>query len=179
MSRSRLWYRRRVTVTYLQRTVLAVSSVLVACGGASAATHGGAYTGPNQLDFLVTAPVERQMPPERHRGRAQVVSDDGTAVVLELRMVEGGDTCRITATAAAPAAPGTDDVRSVAGGQSCSSRFMYQGEPTSAVVQIEEGTVTFGADGTLRVDLAGEFAASTPSASQISGVVQWRLEGHR
>ncbi len=148
--------------------------VLLACGGAQGgASAGSEYSGPNELDFLVTTPVRRQMPPERHRGTAVVVSDDGTLVTLELRMVDGGDVCTVQARRGGGAL-------AVQPGQ-CSSRFVYEENPTAATVQIQEGTVTLG-DGTLSVALSGGFVANVRSGegtSAVSGVARWTFEGRR
>ncbi len=152
-----------------------IAFTLAACGGAQpGASAGEEYTGPNELDFLVTAPIRRQMPPERHRGSASVVSDDGTAVVLELRMVEGGEVCQIEAR------------RDSAGGltvspSDCTSRFVYEESPTAARVSISQGTVTLG-QGTLSVRLEGTFVAAVVSGdgtSEVSGVARWNFDGRR
>ncbi|MBX3275479.1 MAG: hypothetical protein KF729_34790 [Sandaracinaceae bacterium] len=153
-----------------------VALLAVACGGAQSggAASGDSFTGPNELDFLVTNPVRRQMPPERHRGTAVVVSDDGQRMELELRMVDGGDVCRIGATRAG------GGPLSVAPSQ-CSSRFVYEESPTAAVVQIQQGTVTLG-EGTLSVALSGQFVANVRAGSgvsEVSGVARWTFEGRR
>ncbi|HJL14281.1 MAG TPA: hypothetical protein RMH99_01425 [Sandaracinaceae bacterium LLY-WYZ-13_1] len=158
--------------------VLAALALLLpaACGGSQASTAqaSGTYHGPNELDFLITSPVRRQMPPERHNGSAEVVSDDGAEVLVELRMLEGGDVCEIRATRPSPGA----STLTVPAGQECRSRFSYEGAPTAAVVTIEEGTVDIGS-GTLRVDLHGSFVAATSGASQSSGIAEWEFEGTR
>ncbi len=155
-------------------TTLALMMAL-ACGGAqSAGAAGDSYTGPNELDFLVTTPIRRQMPPERHRGSATVVSDDGTNVVLELRMVDGGDVCRIDATRSGSGPLAVSPAQ-------CSSRFVYEENPTAATVQIQQGTVTLG-EGTLSVALNGGFVANVRSGqgvSEVSGVAEWTFEGRR
>lgn len=114
------------------------------------------------------------MPPERHRGSAAVVSDDGSLVTLELRMVEGGDACQIVA------------VRGEGGSltvnpSDCSSRFVYEESPTAATVSISQGTVTVG-EGSLSVRLAGTFIAAVASgegASEVTGVARWSFDGRR
>lgn len=145
------------------------------CGGAQtpATNHSGTYHGPNELDFLVTAPVRRQMPPEIHNGAAEVLEDTGDEVTLELRMIEGGDVCRIAATRPTP-----ESTLQVNPGQECRSRFAYEGAPTAAVVTIEEGTVEFGED-SVEVQLSGSFVAATTGATQSEGVARWRFEGTR
>lgn len=118
-------YRRVVSKT-LRLLALLAAGLGLGCGGAqiqSAPSTTGTYHGPNELDFLITAPVRRQMPPERHNGAAEVVEDDGERVTLELRMLEGGDVCRIEATRAEP----TASTLSVAPGQECRSRFAHEG----------------------------------------------------
>lgn len=147
---------------------------LAACGGAQgAASSGDEYSGPNELDFLVTTPVRRQMPPERHRGTARVVADDGSTLTLELRMVDQGDVCTITATRAGGA-------MSVSPAQ-CESRFVYEESPTAAIVSIRDGTVTLG-DRSVEVELSGDFTANVQQGegtSQVGGVAQWNFSGTR
>ena len=152
-----------------------IAFTLVACGGAqTGASSGDEYSGPNELDFLVTAPVRRQMPPERHRGTAVIVSDDGTTMTIELRMVESGDVCQITATRSGegPLAVGPSE---------CSSRFVYEENPTAAIVSVQQGTVTVG-EGTLGVELQGEFVATVrqgESTSEVEGVARWNFDGRQ
>lgn len=159
-------------MTRLISALLALT--FVACGGAQgSASSGDEFSGPNELDFLVTTPVRRQMPPERHRGTARVVSDDGSTITLELRMVDQGDVCTITAARSEGAMP-------VSPAQ-CSSRFVYEENPTAAIVSIREGTVTVG-DGALEVELSGDFTANVQQGegvSAVSGVAQWRFSGTR
>jgi len=158
---------KRLTITLL-------ALALVGCGGAQgSASSGDEYSGPNELDFFVTTPVRRQMPTERHRGTARVVADDGSTLTLELRMVDQGDVCTITATHANGAMP-------VAPAQ-CSSRFVYEENPTSAIVSIREGTVTLG-DRSLEVELSGDFTANVQQGgdvSEVGGVAQWSFSGTR
>jgi len=163
------------------RPILSLALLLtLGCGGAQAApTRAGEYAGPNQLEFLVTAPVQRQMPPERHNGVARVTGDDGQVVTLELEMFEGGDTCAVTATRAAPS--GERETLTVNAGHECSSRFAYEGSPVAATVLIEQGTVRFG-PGTLEVELSGEFVAEVASASgtsEVEGIARWQLDARR
>ena len=156
---------------------LLLSLALLGCGGAQTVASAGAeFTGPNELDFLVTEPVRRQMPPERHRGSAVVVSDDGAEVVLELRMIDGGDVCRITATRQGEA-EGPIPVTPT----QCASSFVYEGSPTATIVQIEQGTVTHEAR-SLSVELSGEFVANVQagdSVNEVRGVARWSFEGTR
>ena len=150
--------------------------MLLACGGGQphGASAGEAFVGPNELNFLVTAPIRRQMPPERHRGTASVVSEQETTLTIHLRMVAGGDVCEIVATRAGagpmPVAP-TD----------CSSQFVYEDNPTAATVHVQTGTVTLDG-GQLRIDLSGQFVAAIASGdgtSEVSGVARWTFEGRQ
>lgn len=148
---------------------------LLGCGGAqTVASAGSEFTGPNELDFLVTEPVRRQMPPERHRGSAVVVSDDGAEIVLELRMIDGGDVCRITGTREGEGPIPVEPAQ-------CASSFVYEGSPTATVVQIEQGTITSSAS-SLSVELSGEFVANVQagdSVNEVRGVARWGFEGTR
>lgn len=161
-------------------------AALTACGGAppppAESPRLGQYNGPNELDFVVTAPIQRQMPHERHRGSAVVTDDTGAQVTLELRMLESGDVCRIVAQRGAPAsAADAPETLTVGAGQRCSSRFVYEGSPVAAIVQINEGTVTLG-PGTIAVRLTGPFVANMAGAdgpTELEGVARWQLDGRR
>lgn len=157
-------------------------SFAVACGGApppSPVSRVGEYSGPNELDFLVTSPVQRQMPRERHRGTAVVTADDGARVTIDLRMLEDGDVCHVVAVRSAPPAQdGGDETLAVEAGQDCSSRLEYEGSPVAATVRITEGTVTLG-QATMSVRLSGQFVAAVAQSegtTQIAGVARWQLD---
>ena len=150
-----------------------------ACGGAPALRLSpGVYEGPNELDFAVTAPVRRQMPPERHRGRAEVVRREAETLTLRLQMFEGGDTCELELrqTSASGEVPETFVP---VDGQQCGSRFSYDGTPVAAVVSIDEGGARYDETG-LHVRLSGRFLATTSSGSvpiQVEGIAAWEFDG--
>jgi hypothetical protein len=154
------------------------------CGGAPppVGDRSGEYHGPNRLSFALTAPVQRQMPPESHRGSAVVTDARGSDVTLELRMFEGGETCRIQARRAADATePDAEEQLQVAAGQRCASRFGYDGTPVAAVVEIQEGTVVFR-PGAVRVELSGRFVADMAGedgTNESEGIARWEFDGTR
>lgn len=150
--------------------------VVTACGGAPPLRLSpGVFSGPNELAFVVTAPVREQMPPERHAGRAEVVSRDGETLQLRLQMFEGGDFCDLSMaqTSAAGVLPETF---TAGDGQQCGSRFTYDGIPVAAIVSIDEGDARYDEDG-LHVHLSGRFLANTAGGGVMEGVAAWEFEG--
>lgn len=152
--------------------------LLAACGGAPAPStaRAGEFHGPNTLEFAITSPVQRQMPPERHRGTAQVTEAEDGTLTLELRMFDDGDVCRLDASPGPTAE--TFDVRA---GQQCRSRFAYDGSPVAAIVEIDEGTVRFEGNG-ISVALRGRMLAHIGMAdgpTETEGMARWSFEGVR
>lgn len=167
----------------MHRNVVFVITALLAaalggCGGGQRANTTGEYRGPNQLDFELTRPVRRAMPPERHDGSAEVIDTGGTYVTLELRIFGEGETpCRVQAQRSS-AEPGRFDI---VRGQRCASRFRYDGRPVAALTQIDQG-VAYHERGRLRIAMQGPFVADVLMNGRVvptEGFAVWRFEGWR
>ncbi len=162
----------------MRRFVLGLAIAAAGCGGGQRANTTGEYRGPNQLDFRLTAPISRVMPPERHDGSAEVIDSGGNYVTFELRIFGGSETpCRVQAQRSRVEEGRFDIVP----GQRCASDFRYDGRPVSALTQINEGVAYFD-ESRLRIAMQGPFVADVLMNGRVvptEGVAVWRFEGYR
>jgi hypothetical protein len=153
-------------------------TLLTVAGCGSRATSRAEYRGPNLLEFTLTVPVRRTMPPERQDGSAQVIDSGGDYTTFELRIFDQGETpCRLQARRSGVEAGRYD----VVPGQQCRSLFTYDGAPVSALTEINQGVIYMRGN-ELRVALTGPFAADTRREGRIvptQGHASWRFEGYR
>lgn len=167
---------------------LAAGLGLVACGPPAAEVqygtappppppqpmYSGHYSGPGRLDFAVTRPVVREMPPEQHYGSADVYDSGGSMLTLDVRMFEGGTACRLQASRT----PGGGQIHA---GQRCLARMTYDGAPVDVEVQVNEGSVSFTSMGVV-IGLRGPFVAEVHTGRGtfgVAGIAVWRFQGNR
>ena len=116
------------------------------------ASLSGIYNGTHALDFEITSPTRQRMPSDRRPGPIHVY-EETSGVRINLRLYENGEPCLLYGTRQA----GTGRVV-INPGQRCSLRFVYQGTPVIAAMQINRGVADFdGAN--LRTNMTGPFVA--------------------
>lgn len=165
---------------------LLVGLGLVACGPPAtqvvyqqqqpppAPTYSGHYAGPGRLDFAITRPVVREMPPEQHYGSADVYDGGGSVVTFDVRMFQGGTACRLQGNRA----PGGAQLIA---GQRCLARMTYDGAPVDVEVQVNEGSASFTSTGIV-MGLRGPFVADVHTGRgtfAVAGIAVWRFQGNR
>ncbi len=115
----------------------------------------GVYLGNHTINFDITSPIPRAMPPEVRQGPIHVNDEPGPGVRLSLRFYDNGEPCHLEGIRQG----GTGRVI-INPNQRCSLRMLYENNPVIVGLQINQGVADF--EGwNLRTDMSGPFVAET------------------